>query len=106
MPAVLADPIRIDSDESVQEGFVKGKAIQYPRIPGHEIIGDVVAVSPTEKMWRLGQRVGGGWHGGQCGICDRCRLNDYITCRNEDLNGAVSKSPALGVVSILTQSCV
>lgn len=41
-----------------------------PRIPGHEIIGDVVAVGPTEKKWKEGDRVGGAWHGGHDGTPD------------------------------------
>lgn len=38
--------------------------IQLPRVPGHEIVGQVVAVHPSETKWKIGQRVGGGWHGG------------------------------------------
>lgn len=38
-----------------------------PRIPGHEVIGDVVAVGAGEKRWKTGDRVGGGWHGGHDG---------------------------------------
>ena len=28
------------------------------------------------------QRVGVGWFGGVCFVCDRCRRGDFITCRN------------------------
>lgn len=35
-----------------------------PRIPGHEIIGDVVDVPSSETKWKVGDRVGGAWHGG------------------------------------------
>ena len=38
-----------------------------PRIPGHEVIGHVVAVGPHEKQWKVGDRVGGPWHGGHDG---------------------------------------
>lgn len=61
--------------------------IKFPIVPGHEIVGDVVAVSPTEKLWQVGQRVGAGWHGGHCHSCERCRAGDYMTCENEDVNG-------------------
>lgn len=37
-------------------------------VPGHEIIGDIVAVGTGEKTWNVGDRVGGGWHGGHDGI--------------------------------------
>src|SRR6202030_716213 len=32
--------------------------------------------------WKLGQRVGGGWHGGQDGTCVSCRRGDFRNCRN------------------------
>ena len=38
-----------------------------PRIPGHEVIGDVAAVPDTEKRWKVGDRVGAPWHGGHDG---------------------------------------
>ncbi|KAM5537135.1 hypothetical protein V8D89_009281 [Ganoderma adspersum] len=58
-----------------------------PRVPGHEIVGDVVAVSSDEKLWKVGQRVGAGWHGGHCWSCTRCRAGDYMTCENQNING-------------------
>ena len=33
-------------------------------VPGHETIGEVVAVGPGEKTWKIGDRVGAPWHGG------------------------------------------
>lgn len=33
-----------------------------PRIPGHETIGDVVAVGEGEKKWKVGDRVGAPWY--------------------------------------------
>ncbi len=59
-----------------------------PRVPGHEVIGDVVAVSSQETQWKIGQRVGAGWHGGHCATCTRCRAGDYLTCENQSINGA------------------
>ncbi|KAH9948638.1 GroES-like protein [Amylocystis lapponica] len=69
---------------------VRGKIlpfISYPRIPGHEIVGTVAAVPPTEKKWRVGERVGSGWHGGHCHACSRCRAGDFVTCAEVDMNG-------------------
>lgn len=40
--------------------------VPLPRIPGHEIVGTVAAVGPGEKKWKIGDRVGSGWHGGEC----------------------------------------
>ncbi|KZT29287.1 GroES-like protein [Neolentinus lepideus HHB14362 ss-1] len=58
-----------------------------PRIPGHEIVGRVVAVHPSEQFWKVGQRVGGGWHGAHCTTCLQCRKGDFNTCQNEQING-------------------
>jgi D-arabinose 1-dehydrogenase-like Zn-dependent alcohol dehydrogenase len=45
----------------VQSGII-GNA--FPITPGHEIIGYVVAVGDGEEKWKIGDRVGGAWHGG------------------------------------------
>jgi len=54
--------------------------IQYPRIPGHEVVGIIDAVGSEVPDWKLGMRVGVGWHGGHCGHCASCRRGDFITC--------------------------
>lgn len=62
----------------VKEGFFPSQA--YPRVPGHEIIGEIAAVGEGEKLWKIGDRVGAGWHGGHCSSCARCRIGDFVTC--------------------------
>jgi D-arabinose 1-dehydrogenase-like Zn-dependent alcohol dehydrogenase len=52
------------SDSFTVEGHYPG--IHYPRVPGHEIAGHVDALGPGVTAWRVGQRVGVGWHGGHC----------------------------------------
>ncbi|KAL2049423.1 hypothetical protein ABVK25_010327 [Lepraria finkii] len=59
----------------------------FPRIPGHEIIGIVVALGPGEKTWKVGDRVGGPWHGGHCGHCKQCKRGFNQTCVEEQING-------------------
>ena len=71
------------SDVLVKEGYWPG--IQYPRVPGHEIAGRVDAVGPDVTQWKPGQRVGVGWHGGHCFVCDPCRRGDFIQCRVEKI---------------------
>src|ERR1700687_700172 len=66
------------SAEHAKEGSRPG--IQYPRIPGHEIAGIIDAVGAGVAGWEVGQRVGGGWHGGHCGYCNSCRRGDFVTC--------------------------
>jgi D-arabinose 1-dehydrogenase-like Zn-dependent alcohol dehydrogenase len=66
------------SDSLVKEGHWPG--LQYPRVPGHEVVGVVDAVGTGVTQWQPGQRVGVGWHGGHCGHCDACRNGDFFGC--------------------------
>jgi D-arabinose 1-dehydrogenase-like Zn-dependent alcohol dehydrogenase len=67
------------SDEVTRQGFFPG--IQYPRVPGHEVVGVIDAVGADVPGWNAGQRVGVGWHGGSCGYCDNCRRGDAFACQ-------------------------
>jgi len=66
------------SDSFTQMGAFPG--ITYPRVPGHEIIGLIDAVGAGVPEWKVGTRVGIGWHGGHCGYCVPCRRGDFISC--------------------------
>src|SRR5256886_6207193 len=76
------------SDSLIKEGLWPG--IQYPRIPGHEVIGVVDAVGERVKPWRTGQRVGVGWHGGNCGYCDHFRRRGFFACEVALLTTGIS----------------
>jgi D-arabinose 1-dehydrogenase-like Zn-dependent alcohol dehydrogenase len=67
------------SDSLTREGF---PLVAYPRVPGHEVVGVVDAVSPGVPRWTPGQRVGVGWHGGNCGYCDACRRGNLFACQS------------------------
>src|SRR5216683_7623740 len=67
------------SDMYTKEGLYPG--IQYPRVPGHEVAGVIDALGSGVAQWKVGQRVGVGWHGGHCGYCDSCRRGDFLTCQ-------------------------
>jgi D-arabinose 1-dehydrogenase-like Zn-dependent alcohol dehydrogenase len=67
------------SDSFTKEGTFPG--IQYPRVPGHEVVGRIDVVGPGVAAWKPGQRVGVGWHGGNCGYCDACRRGDFFACQ-------------------------
>ncbi len=71
------------SDSFTKDGLYPG--IQYPRVPGHEMIGVVDALGANVTRWRAGQRVGVGWHGGNCGYCGACRRGDAFACQTETL---------------------
>lgn len=61
--------------------------IQYPRVPGHEVVGIIDAVGADVPDWKRGVRVGVGWHGGHCGHCTSCRRGDFITCKVGQIPG-------------------
>lgn len=58
----------------------EGMASAYPRVPGHEVAGVVAAVGEGVTQWSEDQRVGVGWFGGACHVCDPCRRGDFISC--------------------------
>ena len=68
------------SDVLTVEGLWPG--IQYPRIPGHEVIGVVDALGSGVTGWSVGERAGVGWFGGSCGYCRRCRRDTAFACEN------------------------
>jgi len=61
--------------------------INYPRVPGHEVAGVIDAVGPQVTEWKKGDKVGVGWHGGHCFVCESCRRGDFITCKNGEITG-------------------
>jgi D-arabinose 1-dehydrogenase-like Zn-dependent alcohol dehydrogenase len=67
------------SDSYTVEGLLP---IEYPRVPGHEVVGVIDAVAPGVPRWTAGQRVAVGWHGGYCGYCDACRRGDIFACQS------------------------
>ena len=86
IPSPAAGQVRIKvqacgichSDSLVKEGHWTG--LQFPRVPGHEVVGIVDAVGAGVTQFKTGERVGAGWHGGHCGQCDPCRNGDFFGC--------------------------
>jgi len=73
------------SDAITKFGAFPG--IIYPRVPGHEVAGVVDAVGAGVPLFKTGQRVGLGWHGGHCNYCAPCRRGDFILCENGQVSG-------------------
>ncbi len=73
------------SDVLTKDGSMPG--IQYPRVPGHEVAGAIQEVGERVTAWKVGQRVGVGWHGGQDGTCLSCRRGDFRNCQNLKIPG-------------------
>ncbi|TFY62302.1 hypothetical protein EVJ58_g3942, partial [Rhodofomes roseus] len=92
------------SDEAAKYAAFPG--IKFPIVPGHEVVGDVVAIPPTEKKWKIGQRVGSGWHGGHCHTCSRCSVGDFVTCEQQDINGITRHGAYAEYVTLRTEAVV
>jgi D-arabinose 1-dehydrogenase-like Zn-dependent alcohol dehydrogenase len=73
------------SDSMTKYGLFPG--IAYPRVPGHEVAGVIDAVGSDVPIYKVGQRVGLGWHGGHCNYCNPCRRGDFILCENQQIPG-------------------
>ena len=69
-------------------GTVEGSfPIDWPRVPGHEVVGRIDALGSGVQGWAIGQRVGVGFLGGSCGYCEFCRGGDLVNCRNQEYTG-------------------
>lgn len=53
---------------------------KYPFIPGHEIVGTVIAVGSEVTDRKAGERVAIGWQADSCGVCEWCRQGDEHLC--------------------------
>jgi propanol-preferring alcohol dehydrogenase len=72
------------SDSGTVEGLFP---IDWPRVPGHEVVGRIDALGSGVQGWTVGQRVGVGFLGGSCGHCEFCRDGDLVNCRNQEYTG-------------------
>ena len=72
------------SDSATVEGLFP---IDWPRVPGHEVVGRIDALGSGVQGWAVGQRVGVGFLGGSCGYCEFCRNGDLVNCRNQEYTG-------------------
>ena len=72
------------SDSATVEGILP---IEWPRVPGHEVVGRIDLVGESVEGWVVGQRVGVGFLGGNCGHCEYCRDGDLVNCVNQGFTG-------------------
>jgi alcohol dehydrogenase/propanol-preferring alcohol dehydrogenase len=73
------------SDVLAKEGGYPG--VTYPVVPGHEIAGVIEALGDGVHGWEVGERVGVGWFGGNCGYCEWCRRGMLLDCENMEIPG-------------------
>src|SRR5258708_7532067 len=67
------------------DGLMPGIAL--PRGLGHEVVGRIAALGEGVSGWKIGQRVGVGFLGGNCGVCTPCRRGDFVNCPNQPISG-------------------
>jgi alcohol dehydrogenase, propanol-preferring len=58
-----------------------------PVIPGHEIVGEVIALGPAVRGFAPGQRVGVPWLGSTCGACAYCTTGRENLCDSARFTG-------------------
>jgi alcohol dehydrogenase, propanol-preferring len=56
-------------------------------VPGHEIVGHVVARGPQAKRFAIGQRIGIPWLGRACGACPYCEIDRENLCDEPSFTG-------------------
>jgi propanol-preferring alcohol dehydrogenase len=63
---------------------------KLPLIPGHEIVGRIVAIGPAVDGFTIGERVGIPWLGWTCGECRFCRTGRENLCPRARFTGYTS----------------
>ena len=76
------------SDALAVEGLLPNA--EFPRVPGHEAIGRIDALGAGVTNWKVGQRVGVGYLGGNCGQCAQCRRGNFVHCLHQHLTGTTN----------------
>lgn len=56
----------------------------YPFVPGHEVIGEVVAAGEQVKKVQVGDTVGLGWMSGSCMACAHCLAGNSNFCAQRE----------------------
>jgi len=98
-PTLAADEVMIrveacgvcHSDLHIAEGDWQQllRLIKKPLIPGHEVVGRVVARGDAVTELEVGDRAGVAWVYWTCGDCDLCREGQENLCRNQIITGAM-----------------
>jgi propanol-preferring alcohol dehydrogenase len=73
------------TDAATVAGIYPG--LKLPRVPGHEVVGFIDALGAGVSRWKVGQRVGVGFFGGEDGVCEPCRRGDIVHCQNAVVPG-------------------
>ena len=76
------------SDQVVTDGLWPG--LEFPRVAGHEVAGEVITVGSQVDQFVVGARVGIGWHGGHDGTCCACLNGKFQGCENAKITGVTT----------------
>jgi propanol-preferring alcohol dehydrogenase len=73
------------TDLHVVEGDLPAR--RSPIIPGHQVVGDVVALGPNAQHLQVGNRVGVAWLHRTCGACRFCLSGRENLCDHPEFTG-------------------
>jgi propanol-preferring alcohol dehydrogenase len=73
------------TDLQLVEGDLEPRRL--PIVPGHQVVGRVVALGAGVEQWAVGDRVGVAWLGGACGDCSACLAGNENLCPDAEFTG-------------------
>ncbi len=73
------------TDLQLCEGDLEARRL--PVVPGHQAVGQVLAVGDGVAGWNAGDRAGVAWLGGACGRCPRCVAGRENLCERARFTG-------------------
>lgn len=83
---------------------IGGGAPEYPRIPGHEVIGIVEKLGTGSTKWNIGERVGIGYHGGDnhvTGLTMDVGYAEYMVANEDCLSSIPNELSALEAAPLM-----
>ncbi|MBT2650230.1 zinc-binding dehydrogenase [Bacillus sp. ISL-34] len=83
---------------------IRGSAPEYPRIPGHEVIGIVEKLGTGSTKWKIGERVGIGYHGGDnhvTGLTMDGGYAEYMVAYEDSLSSIPNELSALEAAPLM-----
>jgi propanol-preferring alcohol dehydrogenase len=73
------------TDLQLCEGDLEARRL--PIVPGHQIVGNVVAMGDGVTGWKEGDRAGVAWLAGACGTCKHCVEGRENLCTRAEFTG-------------------
>jgi len=73
------------TDLQLVEGDLAARRL--PVVPGHQVVGRVRRIGQNVRSWKAGDRVGIGWIGGTCGLCEHCTAGNDNLCDEAEFTG-------------------